>query len=145
MACKLLLCLTRLLYLPWTITAAVNIFESAVFLSLSLSFSICSLYIHICDDPSLWQRTVEHPITLFLWPDLAAGRAYNFSVRACSDLVDHCGLWSDDVQGTTMIDRELDGGVRAASFRSLELPSASLRHLRSSDVTRRRWQLVRLG
>ena len=32
-----------------------------------------------------------------------------------------------------------------ASFRSLELPSASLRHLRSSDVTRRRWQLVRLG
>ena len=33
----------------------------------------------------------------------------------------------------------------AASFRSLELPSASLRHLRSSDVTRRRWQLVRLG
>ena len=49
---------------------------------------------------------MAHPVTLFLWPDLAAGRTYNISVRACNDLVDLCGPWSDDVQGTTMVDRE---------------------------------------
>ncbi|XP_037092436.1 tyrosine-protein phosphatase 69D-like, partial [Pollicipes pollicipes] len=59
------------------------------------------------DRSNVEELVVFHPTTLFLWPDLRAGRTYNISVRACNDLVPLCGPWSDDVSGVTMVDTQV--------------------------------------